>query len=214
MKFSTRELVTLTVFGALWGVVEISVGSLAHILNLPLSGAILAAAGLMIALTGRLFVPRRGSTLFIGIIAMILKLFSIGSVVAGPMVGILAEAAIAELVLTTFGRPSRLSFVVAGALGVLWALFQPFVTGILLFGRDIFIIWLDLLDMGSRLFGFDTEAVFWIVLVLVILFLLVGGVAGWLAWDVGRLLRIRLEGTSVVPAYEGEKDKGQDNNGS
>ena len=56
MKFSTRELVTLTVFGALWGVVEISVGSLAHILNLPLSGAILAAAGLMIALTGRLFV--------------------------------------------------------------------------------------------------------------------------------------------------------------
>ena len=198
MKFSTRELVTLTVFGALWGIVEISIGSLLHVLNVPLSGTFLAAAGLMIVLMGRLFVSRPGSTIFIGIIAMMLKLFSIGSVVAGPMIGILAEAAIAEIVLTVFGRPSRLSFIVAGALGVLWTLFQPFVTGLLLFGRDIFVIWLDLLDMGSRLFGFESTAVVWIVLVLVILFLLIGGGAGWLAWDVGRLLQIRLEGTSVV----------------
>ena len=175
MKFSTRELVTLTVFGALWGIVEISIGSLLHVLNVPLSGTFLAAAGLMIVLMGRLFVSRPGSTIFIGIIAMMLKLFSIGSVVAGPMIGILAEAAIAEIVLTVFGRPSRLSFIVAGALGVLWTLFQPFVTGLLLFGRDIFVIWLDLLDMGSRLFGFESTAVVWIVLVLVVLFLLIGG---------------------------------------
>jgi hypothetical protein len=198
MKFSTRELVTLTVFGALWGFIEISIGSLLHVLNVPLSGAILAAAGLLIALSGRLFVPRTGSTIFIGIIAMILKLFSIGSVVAGPMIGILAEAAIAELVLTIFGRPSRLSFITAGALGVLWTLVQPFVTGLLLFGRDIFVIWLDFLDMGSRIFGFDSTAVVWIVLVLVVLYLVIGGAAGWLAWDVGRLLKIRLEGRSVV----------------
>jgi hypothetical protein len=198
MKFSTRELVTLTVFGALWGIVEISLGSLLHVLNVPLSGTIMAAAGLTIALTGRLFVSRPGSTFFIGIIAMMLKLFSIGSFVGGPMIGILAEAALAELVLTAFGRPSRLSFILAGALGVLWTLFQPFVTGLLLFGRDIFVIWLDLLDMGSRLFGFESTAVVWIVLVLVVLFLLIGGGAGWLAWDVGRLLQIRLEGTSVV----------------
>lgn len=199
MNFSTRELVTLTVFGALWGVVEISAGSILHVLNVPLSGAILAAAGLTIALTGRIFVPRRGSTLFIGVIAMVLKLFSIGSVVAGPMIGILAEATIAELALSVFGSPSSLSFMVAGAFGVLWTMIQPFVTGLLLFGRDIFVIWLDLIDMGSRLFGLETTAVVWVVLVLVILFSLIGVVAGRLAWDVGQRLRIRLQGTSIVP---------------
>ena len=92
MKFTTRQLVTMAVFGALWGIVEISLGSVLHAVNLPMSGTVLAAIGLVVALTGRLFVPKRGSTLFIGVIALVLKLFSIGSVVIGPMIGIFSEA--------------------------------------------------------------------------------------------------------------------------
>ncbi|MGB3713143.1 MAG: hypothetical protein WA996_01820 [Candidatus Promineifilaceae bacterium] len=195
MKFTTRELVTLTVFGTLWGVVEMSLGSVVHALNIPLSGAVLAAAGLTIALIGRLFVPRRGSTFFIGVVAMILKLFSIGSVVMGPMIGILIEATIAELVLSVFGRPSRLSFLVAGALGVTWTLGQPFLTGLVLFGRDIFIIWLDLIDRGSQLFGIDSDAVVWILTILIIAHAIIGALAGLLAWSAGALLKARLEGS-------------------
>jgi hypothetical protein len=195
MKFTTRELVTLAVFGTLWGVVEMSLGSLVHALNIPLSGAVLAAAGMTIALIGRLFVPRRGSTFFIGVVAMILKLFSIGSVVMGPMVGILIEATIAEIVLSIFGRPSRLSFVVAGALGVTWTLGQPFLTGLVLFGRDIFVIWLDLIDRGSRLFGIDSEAVIWILVILIVAHAITGTLAGLLAWSAGAMLKARLDGS-------------------
>jgi hypothetical protein len=191
MKLSTRELVILTVFGTLWGAIEISLGSLLHLLNVPLSGAFLGAAGLAIALIGRLFVPRPGSTLYIGVVAMLLKLFSIGSVVLGPMVGILMEAVLAEAVLTLFGRPSRTAFVTAGALGVLWNVVQPFFTGLLFFGRSIFVVWLDLLDTGSRLFGLDETAVWAIVLGLAAIHLLIGAVAGWLAWDAGRALQER-----------------------
>ena len=50
MRFTTRELVILTVFGTLWGVVEISLGSLLHLLHLPMSGPWLAASGLAIAI--------------------------------------------------------------------------------------------------------------------------------------------------------------------
>jgi hypothetical protein len=201
MKFTTRELVTLTVFGTLWGVVEMSLGSVVHALNIPLSGAVLAAAGLTIALIGRLFVPRRGSTIFIGVVAMILKLFSIGSVVMGPMIGILIEATIAEIVLSIFGRPSRLSFVVAGALGVTWTLGQPFLTGLVLFGRDIFIIWLDLIDRGSQLFGIDSDAVTWILIILIVAHAIIGILAGLLAWSAGATLKARLDG-SYQPAGE------------
>jgi hypothetical protein len=200
MRFTTRELVTLTVFGTLWGAVEISLGSLLHLLNVPMSGPLLAAVGLAIALIGRIFVPRRGSTIYIGVIATVLKLFSIGSVVLGPMLGILIEATIAELVLTAFGRPRRLSFVLAGALGVLWTLAQPFFTGIVLFGRDIFIIWLDLLDRGSRLFGIDPGAAIWILLALGVLHFALGAGAGWLAWGSGRLLRARLDSAYLLPS--------------
>ena len=198
MRFSTRELVILTVFGTLWGAVEISLGSLLHVLNLPMSGPLLAAVGLSIALIGRLFVPRRGSTLYIGVIATVLKLFSIGSVVIGPMIGILVEAGIAEIVLTAFGRPRKTSFVLAGALGVLWTLVQPFFTGLLLFGRAIFVIWLDLLDRGSRLFGLDPGAAIWILLALGVVHLALGAAGGWLAWGSGHLLQARLDRASLL----------------
>ena len=196
MKFTTRELVTMAVFGALWGVVEISMGSVLHAIKIPLTGLALTAIGLLVALIGRLFVPRRGSTFFIGVIATVLKLFSIGNIIIGPMIGILAEALVAELVLDIFSKPSQLSFILAIAAGALWTFIQPFVTGLLIFGRTLLPIWLDTVDLGSRLFGLSSQAVLWIVMALVILHLAVGAVSGWLAWSLGHLVSIRLGGHS------------------
>lgn len=200
MKLKTRELVTIAVFGTLWGLVEISLGTVLKSFRIPLSGVLLAAIGLMIAMIGRVFVPRRGSTLFIGVIAMLLKLFSLGGVVLGPMIGILAEAVVAEIVLSIFKRPGRKVFLLTGALGVLWVLIHPFVTNPLLFGRTAFVVWLDLLDTGSRLIGLDTSAVIGILLFMVAIHLAVGALAGWLAWDLGRQLHARL-GKVVSPSY-------------
>jgi hypothetical protein len=189
MKFTTRELVTMAVFGALWGGVEISLGAVLHAIDIPFSGMILSAIGLAIAMIGRLFIPRRGSTFFIGVIATLLKLFSLGGVVIGPMVGILTEAMVVEIVLSAWPRPGRLVFGLAGALGVGWVLLQPLVTNPLLFGRSILVAWLDLLDQGSRLLGLNSQAVLVIILSLLVIHLLVGCLAGWSAWKIGlRLL--------------------------
>jgi hypothetical protein len=192
MKFSTRELATIAVFGTLWGISEISLGSVLKSLNIPFGGAILAAIGLMIALVGRAFVPKKGSTLFVGVIAMLLKLFSLGGVIVGPMVGIFSEALVAEIALSLSGKPRRFSFLLAGALGVVWALLQPFVTGPLLFGRSLFVVWLDLLDTGSRLLGLSRSAVLWIGASMLVIYLFIGCVAGWLGWEVARQLQTRL----------------------
>jgi len=197
MKFSTRQLVTIAVFGALWGVIEMSLGSVVKSLNIPFGGAILAAIALSIAMVSRLFVPQRGSTLFVGVIAMLLKLFSIGNIIIGPMVGILSEAIVAELVFSITNRQSRFVFVLAGSLGVLCTLVQPFVTGLMFFGRAPFVVWLDMLDNGSRMLGLNSSAVVWIVAGLVAVHLAIGAMAGWLAWDVGRQLQNRL-GKPVV----------------
>jgi len=194
MKFTTRQLVTMAVFGALWGLVEISLGSVLHAIKIPLTGLTLTVIGLAIAMIGRLFVPRRGSTIFIGVIATVLKLFSIGNIIIGPMIAIISEALITEIVLDVFPRPSRLAFMLAGAGGALWTLVQPFVTGLLLFGRSLLVVWLDLIDLGSRLFHIDGNAAVWIAILMALLYLVVGAVAGWLAWQVGQLLVARLGG--------------------
>jgi hypothetical protein len=200
MKFTTRQLVTLAVFGALWGLVEISLGSVLHAINIPFTGLVLTAVGLAIAMIGRLLVPRRGSTFFIGVIAMLLKLFSIGNIIIGPMIGILTEALIAELVLDVFSGPSRLAFVSAGAGSALWTLVQPFVTGLLLFGQSLMMVWLNLIDLGSRIFHINSNAAVWIASIMALLYMIIGGIAGWLAWQVGQLLVARLGGrfTPVV----------------
>lgn len=192
MKLTTRQLVTLAVFGALWGAVEISLGSVLKALNIPLSGAVLSAIGLMIAMLARQFVPRRGTTLFVGVIAMVLKLFSIGSILIGPMIAILMEALLAEIVLSLFKQPSMLACLLAGVAGALWTMIQPFVTGILLFGRELFTIWLDLLDLGERLFGIGTNAAIIIVILLALVYILIGLLSGWLARSIGKLLLARL----------------------
>jgi hypothetical protein len=146
----------------------------------------------MLLSIGRLFVPRGGSSLFIGVIAMLLKLFSIGSVVLGPMIGILAEALIAELVFDLFARPAPLPFLLTCMGAALWTLVQPFFTGLVFFGRSLFIVWLDLLDSGTRLFRFPAQAVTVIVIALVVVHLLAGGLGGWLAWRLGGALKGRL----------------------
>jgi hypothetical protein len=126
---------------------------------------------------------------------MVLKLFSIGSVVIGPMVGIFVEALIAESILDIFPKPSMLAFIFACAGAALWTVVQPFVTGVLLFGRNLLVIWLDLLDLGARLFGLPSQATLWIVVVMIVVHLVIGGVGGWLAWKLGTVLKIRLGGT-------------------
>jgi len=192
MKLSTRELATIAVFGTLWGLSEISLGSVLKSLNVPFSGAVLAAIGLTIAMVGRLFVPKKGSTLFIGVIAMLLKLFSLGGVILGPMVGIITEALVAEIVLSLAVKPRLFSFMLAGAFGVTWTLAQPLVTGPLLFGRSLFVVWLDLLDTGSRLLGLKDNAVLWIVIALLAIYLFIGCLAGWLSWNIAKQLQTRL----------------------
>lgn len=195
MKFSTRELVNIAVFGCIWGLSEMSFGTVLKSLNIPLSGMVLSCIGLLVVMVGRLFVPHRGATLFMGVIAMLLKLFSLGGVVIGPMVGIISEALVAELILSISARPERWVFLLAGMLGTLSTVIQPFVTGPVLFGRTLFVVWLDLIDRSSRVLGLDPKAIWAVLLIYVGVHLIAGILAGWVAWDLGRQLQTRLSTT-------------------
>jgi len=169
MKFTVRDLVYIGIFGALWGAVEMALGSYLHVIRAPFTGTIMTASGMIIVLVGRLFVPQRGSVLMMGLVTMLLKALSIGGVVANPMIAILAESLLAEAVLL-LGGSNRLVFVAAGALATFWNFIHPFFTQGILAG-----------------------AVGLILLALIVVRLIAGAVAGGLAWSLGQQVLARLQ---------------------
>ncbi len=199
MKWTTRELVTLAVFGALWGAVEIGLGSLLHTLHIPFTGTVMAGIGIAIALTGYLFVPQRGAVLIIGLVTMLLKAFSLGGVVFNPMIAILAESLLAEIGLIFVGwRPNRLGLMLAGMLAVLWNFVHPFFTQGLLAGQGMLTIYQRTLQKGSATLGLDPQLVLLVLALLLVVRIAVGLFAGWLAWDLGCQLSRRLQRQTVV----------------
>lgn len=192
-KYSTRDLVTIAVFGTLWGVIEMTVGSVIKSLDIPFAGMTLGAIGLAIAMIGRLFVPKKGSVLFIGLIAMFLKMFSVGGFIIGPMIGIAGEAIFAELALSVAAKPGRFSFILAGMAGSLWTVAQPFVTGPILYGRSLFTVWLDLVDKMTGLLGFNIAAL--LLIIYLVIHIAAGIVSGVFAWDAGRKILARMRPT-------------------
>jgi hypothetical protein len=192
--WSTRELVTLAVFGALWGVAEMTLGALLHASRLPFAGLAMSAIGMLVVLTGYRFVPRRGAVLTVALVSALLKAFSLGSIVLSPMLAILAEALLAELGLALAGgRPHRGPLALAGALGVLWAFGHPFVTQGLLAGQGMVGVYRHTLEAGARLLRLDPRAIPLVVLALAILHAAVGAAGGVLACGLGRQLSRRLQ---------------------
>ena len=195
--FTTRDWVYIAVFGALWGAIEITLGAYLHVIFPPLAdtflvGVIMAGLGGVIALTGRHFVPYTGSVLMIGVVTALLKALSLGGVKIGPMVAIVVESLLMEAGLLLARQPSRWAFALAGALAVSWNFFHKFVMMRLLFGKAASEVAVQLVKDGSKLIGLDVRYSIAILVGLFFIRLVVGAVAGWLAWDLGGAVQRRL----------------------
>jgi hypothetical protein len=196
-SWSVRDWVTIGLFGALWGAVEISLGSVLHILFPPLTdtflvGLIMAFLGCVIALCGRVFVPRRGSILLIGVITAILKAFSLGGIKIGPMAAILAESLLMEAALLPFAAASAAGFALAGMLAVSWNFFHRFIMMRLLFGTEFIAVGLKMARDGARLLGIREELLLPVLALLLLIRLAAGLAAGLLARVLGRQVAGRL----------------------
>jgi hypothetical protein len=191
MRLGLKELTIVAALGALWGSVEIGLGSLLHVWNVPFIGATLGAIGIAIALVGRMVVPKPGSTVAIAVVAALLKALSVGGVVLSPMIAIVMEGVIADLVLSLGGRPRRATFVLAGALAVTWNLIHPLLIQGLIFGTGIITMYKSMVERAVALFHLPASSVFVVILVLVALHLVVGGTAGLVAWEAGRSVLAR-----------------------
>lgn len=195
--YTVRDWVYVAVFGALWGAAELTLGSYLHVLFPPLAdtfiiGLVMAGLGAIIVLVGRQFVPRTGAVLMMGIVTALLKTLSLGGVVIGPIVAILAESVLIEATLLLAHPPTRRHFVLAGALAVSWNFFHKFIMMRLLYGKGIEAVYRQMIVDGSKVLHVDMRYALAILLILFLVRVIVGALAGWLAWDLGGAVRRRL----------------------
>jgi ABC-type thiamin/hydroxymethylpyrimidine transport system permease subunit len=206
-SYTVRDWVTIGLFGALWGAVELTLGSALHAIypplaNTPLTGVILTGVGVAVTLTGRRFVPRRGSVLLTGVVTAIIKLLSISGVKIGPAVAILIESAIMECVLIA-RTPHLWAFVVSGALAVGWNLPHMLIMPQILLGKSSGEAFNKVVRQGGRFLGLDPSAASLILAALLLMQLVVGGISGWGAWKLGDAATRRL-GSRGAAASEGD----------
>lgn len=98
-----RPWVHAALFGALWGAAEATLGTVLHLARIPFSGMLLGVVALLAMVTARRLEPRVGVCLLAGIVAAFLKVFMLGGFYPGPLIGILVQAVMVELALTTLG---------------------------------------------------------------------------------------------------------------
>ncbi len=84
-------------YGALWGALEATVGTAIHLGRVPFRGEIMGLIGLVCLVCLRRLQPRTGVVLVAGLTAIFLKVFTLGGLYPGPLVGIATQALAVEL---------------------------------------------------------------------------------------------------------------------
>ena len=198
MNWTLRNWITIGLLGAVWGAVELTLGSVLHMIFPPLAntfitGVLLSAIGVILALTGKVLVERRGTILFISIIAALLKLLSFGGVKIGPFLAILIQGILMEICFLPRNRLRRVQFLAAGTAAVSWNLFHRFIMLRLLYGKRILQVAAATAQSGSDLLGIEAERVLLIIGLFFLIRAAVGIAAGCAGRGIGFALKERFE---------------------
>jgi hypothetical protein len=125
-----------SLIGSLWASVEIVFGSFLHNLKIPFSGTILTSISVFILISFFQVWKEKGMIWRAGLICAIMKSISPSAVILGPMIGILTEAILLEILIRISGS-NLVSYMIGGALAVLSALFHKVIMLLILYGFNL-----------------------------------------------------------------------------
>ena len=174
------------VIGSLWASAEIIIGSFLHNLRIPFTGAILSFIGVWL-LTGSIqFWKDQGIIWRAGVICALMKSISPSAMILGPMIGILSESLILELVLILLGR-NLFSYLLGGAMAVFSTLVHKVVSLLILYGFDFIRILEALYYFGVKQIHLENLSPATVVIILVAVYLVAGMTAAMMGYRAGRI---------------------------
>jgi len=193
-KLQENDALFIAVFGTFWGIIESTFGTALHMFRFPFTGLVLGQAGMMILLNASTIHYKRGNILIMGMIAALIKAVAISTIKVGPIMGIISEALVIELVLILAGR-SKFSFVLSGTLISLLPICINLTTKTISFGFTFLEFLVDFLDSLSEIFSF--AAGWYLVGIYFTIHLSIGAMAGWLAWRISTDITRKLSTSDI-----------------
>jgi hypothetical protein len=174
-------------FGALWGALEATVGTAAYLGRVPFKGALMGIVGLLCLICLRRLQPRPGVCLLAGIVAVFLKVFTLGGFYPGPVIGISVQAVAVEIAMTVFGG-RVVGAAVGGFLTLATNPLQNLVMIRVVAGPEAVAASLRALEESASALGLEGVRAVVIVASIVIVTGLVGAAGGiWSWWVAGRV---------------------------
>lgn len=190
-----RAWTAAVLFGTLWGALEVSLGSVLHLSRFPLRGIIMSSLGLLCLITLSRVSRRVGNSLLAGLVAAFLKIFALGGLYPGPLIGILMEAVVVELVLD-LGGLRRISAMVAGACVLALTPLQMAVTVRLLAGPEAIAAFGGFFESFSKTLGLPPVSIGMVLVLAAVSTAGMGLAVGWESWRISSRVLRRLEGSS------------------
>lgn len=191
MTDSTKNIVLddkwlrASVLGSVWASFEIIAGSSLHNLRIPFAGTFLTLFAVILLISFSRVWPQKGVILRAGIICALMKSISPSAVIIGPMIGIITEALIIELLLQLTGR-NLLSAGVAGALTVLSALLHKVVNLLILYGFDLVQVYSNLVIFAAKKLNLDQISPATVFKLFILMYLIIGAVGGIVGFYIGK----------------------------
>lgn len=176
-------------FGALWGALEASLGTAAHLAKLPMRGTLMGLAGLLCLLCLRRLQPRPGVCLLAGVVAMFLKVFTLGGLYPGPLIGIAVQALAVELAMTASGGRA-VGAALGGAVTLATNPLQKLAMTWVVAGAEAMRAALDLMAAAAAAIGLGGLRPAAVVGAVAALYGVIGAAGGlWAWWVAGRVAR-------------------------
>lgn len=185
------------VIGGLWASIEIVIGSFLHNLRIPFAGTILASQGILILIAFNQVWKESGIIIRAGIITALMKSISPSSVILGPMIGIVMEAALLEVFLLVFRR-GVFGAVIASAIALSSALLHKVFSIIILYGWNIVIIYKNMYVYLQKVFNTELLAPMEFIFLVLFVYLFFGAITGILGIYIGKKVSALIPGAHLL----------------
>jgi len=193
-----------SVVGGLWASFEIIIGSFLHNLKIPFAGSTLAALGVMLMISFYVYWPSKGLIWRAGIICALMKSISPSAVILGPMIGILLEAFILEMLIRIIGS-NLLGYTIGGALSVMSALLHKVFSLLILYGFNIVKIYLNIFYYASKQINIQDADPWVLLLILVGIYWATGIIAALIGYFAGKKSgQLKME-SSIISDFPSKK---------
>ncbi len=193
--------VKAAVVGSLWASVEIIMGSFFHNLQLPFAGTLLAVFTVTFVIAILQIWPERGLIWRAGIICALMKSISPSAVILGPMTGIFFEAVLLELFIFLLGR-NLISYIIAGIMAVLSALFHKLITLLIIYGWDAVAILSNVYKFAMKQLSFTNVNPMDAVWILVSIYIILGLFASIMGYIIGQKAKSQKQENHQIAAFD------------